>query len=57
MKKESNKNQELSESAIKALDILNPQIINGGYCSDEEDDEEFKEDNLEESSLGVTNSK
>lgn len=46
-------------SIIKALSLLNPQIDNSGiYSEDEDNDEnEFKEDNFEESSDGVTLSK
>lgn len=43
---------------IKALSLLNPQIDNSGIYSEDDDDEnEFKEDNFEESSDGVTLSK
>lgn len=44
---------------IKAFSLLNPQIDNSGIYSEEDDDDEneFKEDNFEESSDGVTLSK
>ncbi len=42
---------------IEIQRLLDSQLINGGYYSDEEDEEEFKEDNFEESSDGVTSFK
>ena len=39
---------------IEIQRLLDSQLINGGYYSDEE---EFKEDNFEESSDGVTSFK
>lgn len=55
MNKELNENQVLS--AIRALRLLDPQIINGGNYSDEEDDKEFEEDNLEDNSSEVADTR
>ncbi len=52
--KDFDKNQNSILIGIQKL--LDSQLVNGGYCSDEEDEkdeEELKEDNFEESSDGV----